>query len=89
MNRSTSKLALVKFSNNSVSPFCNADIINLSAQGSMRCDVNVSVHEVGKPYGARCELKNLNSIKSVMDAIGKQYLRERAQEIVSACPLTA
>ena len=42
-------------------------------EGSMRCDVNVSVHEVGKPYGARCELKNLNSIKSVMDAIGMQW----------------
>lgn len=39
-------------------------------EGSMRCDVNVSVHEVGKSYGARCELKNLNSIKSVVDAIG-------------------
>lgn len=36
----------------------------------MRCDVNVSVHEPGKPFGARCELKNLNSIKAVMDAIG-------------------
>ena len=36
----------------------------------MRCDVNVSVHEIGKPFGQRCELKNLNSVKSVVDAIG-------------------
>ncbi|CAO3574748.1 unnamed protein product [Mortierella alpina] len=45
-------------------------------EGSMRCDVNVSVHEVGKPYGARCELKNLNSIKSVMDAIDAEIERQ-------------
>ncbi|KAG0371058.1 hypothetical protein BGZ54_000976 [Gamsiella multidivaricata] len=45
-------------------------------EGSMRCDVNVSVHELGKPYGARCELKNLNSIKSVMDAIDAEVERQ-------------
>ncbi|KAF9283707.1 hypothetical protein BGZ68_005196 [Mortierella alpina] len=45
-------------------------------EGSMRCDVNVSVHEIGKPYGARCELKNLNSIKSVMDAIDAEIERQ-------------
>ncbi|KAG0093032.1 hypothetical protein BGZ92_007752 [Podila epicladia] len=45
-------------------------------EGSMRCDVNVSVHEVGKPYGARCELKNLNSIKSVVDAIDAEVARQ-------------
>ncbi|KAF8937542.1 B subunit of glutamyl-tRNA amidotransferase [Dissophora ornata] len=45
-------------------------------EGSMRCDVNVSVHELGKPYGARCELKNLNSIKSVMDAIDAEIERQ-------------
>ncbi|KAG0202361.1 hypothetical protein BGX28_005115 [Mortierella sp. GBA30] len=45
-------------------------------EGSMRCDVNVSIHEVGKPYGARCELKNLNSVKSVMDAIDSEIERQ-------------
>ncbi|KAF9980937.1 hypothetical protein BGZ75_007800, partial [Mortierella antarctica] len=45
-------------------------------EGSMRCDVNVSVHEIDKPYGARCELKNLNSIKSVMDAIDAEIERQ-------------
>ncbi|KAG0315545.1 hypothetical protein BGZ99_007407 [Dissophora globulifera] len=46
--------------------------------GSMRCDVNVSVHELGTPFGARCELKNLNSIKSVMDAIDAEIKRQIA-----------
>ncbi|KAF9998128.1 hypothetical protein BGZ79_008193 [Entomortierella chlamydospora] len=45
-------------------------------EGSMRCDVNVSVHEPGTPYGARCELKNLNSIKSVVDAIDAEVERQ-------------
>ncbi|KAF9428599.1 hypothetical protein BGZ94_001810 [Podila epigama] len=45
-------------------------------EGSMRCDVNVSVHKVGEPYGARCELKNLNSIKAVMDAIDAEVERQ-------------
>ncbi|KAG9320088.1 hypothetical protein KVV02_004480 [Mortierella alpina] len=45
-------------------------------EGSMRCDVNVSIHEIDKPYGARCELKNLNSIKSVMDAIDAEIERQ-------------
>ncbi|KAG0230875.1 Aspartyl/glutamyl-tRNA amidotransferase subunit B [Mortierella sp. GBAus27b] len=45
-------------------------------EGSMRCDVNVSVHEPGKPFGARCELKNLNSIKAVMDAIDAEIERQ-------------
>ncbi|KAF9918870.1 hypothetical protein BX616_004822 [Lobosporangium transversale] len=45
-------------------------------EGSMRCDVNVSVHEIGKPYGARCEIKNLNSIKLVSDAIDAEINRQ-------------
>ncbi|KAF9363477.1 hypothetical protein BGX34_004053 [Mortierella sp. NVP85] len=45
-------------------------------EGSMRCDVNVSVHEPGKPFGARCELKNINSIKAVMDAIDAEVERQ-------------
>ncbi|KAF9923173.1 hypothetical protein FBU30_006746 [Linnemannia zychae] len=45
-------------------------------EGSMRCDVNVSVHEVGMAFGERCELKNLNSIKSVVDAIDAEIARQ-------------
>lgn len=40
-------------------------------EGSMRCDVNVSVHRFGQPWGLRCEVKNLNSIKFVMNAISE------------------
>jgi len=39
-------------------------------KGSLRCDVNVSVHEIGTPFGTRCEIKNLNSVKFLMAAIG-------------------
>ncbi|MBF0285327.1 MAG: Asp-tRNA(Asn)/Glu-tRNA(Gln) amidotransferase subunit GatB [Magnetococcales bacterium] len=39
-------------------------------QGSLRCDANVSVRtNESAPFGTRCELKNLNSIRNVMRAI--------------------
>jgi len=38
-------------------------------EGSLRCDCNVSVRRPGEPYGTRCEIKNLNSIRYVMLAI--------------------
>ncbi|RUP47961.1 hypothetical protein BC936DRAFT_145128 [Jimgerdemannia flammicorona] len=44
------------------------------AFGSMRCDVNVSVHEVDTPFGTRCELKNLNSVRFLTMAIGEWSL---------------
>ncbi len=44
--------------------------------GSLRCDVNVSVHEPGAAFGQRVEVKNLNSIKSVMKAIEHEYQRQ-------------
>ena len=45
-------------------------------EGSMRCDVNVSV----RPYGTdelrtRCEMKNVNSVKFVMQAIESEARR--------------
>lgn len=45
-------------------------------QGSMRCDANVSVRKPGEPYGTRCEIKNLNSIKSIIKAIEVEALRQ-------------
>ena len=30
-------------------------------EGSMRCDVNVSIHRPGEPFGTRAEIKNVNS----------------------------
>ncbi|CAI3932775.1 Asp-tRNA(Asn)/Glu-tRNA(Gln) amidotransferase subunit GatB [Commensalibacter papalotli (ex Botero et al. 2024)] len=38
-------------------------------EGSMRADVNVSVRKPGEDYRTRCELKNINSIRYVMQAI--------------------
>ncbi len=38
-------------------------------EGSMRADVNVSVRKPGEKYRTRCELKNINSIRYVMQAI--------------------
>ncbi|KAG8837027.1 hypothetical protein FRB91_008354, partial [Serendipita sp. 411] len=34
--------------------------------GSLRCDVNVSIHRDGEPLGTRTEIKNLNSVRSVV-----------------------
>ncbi|PIL37405.1 hypothetical protein GSI_01099 [Ganoderma sinense ZZ0214-1] len=47
-------------------------------QGSLRCDVNVSVNRVGEPPGTRCEIKNLNSVKFMMVAITCEALRQVA-----------
>ena len=35
----------------------------------MRCDANVSVRRPGEPFGTRAEIKNVNSIRFVMQAI--------------------
>src|ERR1700732_120682 len=38
-------------------------------QGSLRADVNVSVRRPGEPLGTRCEIKNVNSISFIGQAI--------------------
>jgi aspartyl-tRNA(Asn)/glutamyl-tRNA(Gln) amidotransferase subunit B len=45
-------------------------------EGSMRCDVNVSVRRPGDPLGTRCEVKNVNSIRFVMQAIEVEARRQ-------------
>lgn len=45
-------------------------------EGSLRCDVNVSVHRIGEPFGTRCEVKNVNSIRFVMNAISFEMQRQ-------------
>ncbi len=45
-------------------------------EGSMRCDANVSVHKPGEPYGTRCEIKNVNSIRSLGKAIDYEARRQ-------------
>jgi aspartyl-tRNA(Asn)/glutamyl-tRNA(Gln) amidotransferase subunit B len=45
-------------------------------EGSLRCDCNVSVRKPGAPYGTRCEIKNLNSVRFVMQAIEIEARRQ-------------
>jgi aspartyl-tRNA(Asn)/glutamyl-tRNA(Gln) amidotransferase subunit B len=45
-------------------------------EGSMRADVNVSVRHHGEPYRTRCEIKNVNSIRFVMQAIEAEAARQ-------------
>jgi len=45
-------------------------------EGSLRCDCNVSVRHPGDPLGTRCEIKNLNSVRFVMQAIEVEARRQ-------------
>ena len=45
-------------------------------QGSLRADVNVSVRRPGEPLGTRCEIKNLNSIRFIRQAIEHEARRQ-------------
>ena len=45
-------------------------------EGSMRADVNVSVRKHGEPYRTRCEVKNVNSVRFVMQAIEAEAARQ-------------
>jgi aspartyl-tRNA(Asn)/glutamyl-tRNA(Gln) amidotransferase subunit B len=48
-------------------------------KGSMRCDANVSVRKVGdKELGTRCEIKNLNSVRYIQQAIEFEAKRQIA-----------
>jgi aspartyl-tRNA(Asn)/glutamyl-tRNA(Gln) amidotransferase subunit B len=38
-------------------------------EGSLRADINVSVRKPGAPFGTRCEIKNVNSIRFMGQAI--------------------
>ena len=49
-------------------------------EGSMRADVNVSVRKPGAPLGTRCEIKNVNSMRYVQQAI--EYESRRQVEII-------
>ncbi|MBE6446915.1 MAG: Asp-tRNA(Asn)/Glu-tRNA(Gln) amidotransferase subunit GatB [Alphaproteobacteria bacterium] len=45
-------------------------------EGSMRADVNVSVHRPDTPYGTRAEVKNVNSVKFLATAINYEIDRQ-------------
>jgi aspartyl-tRNA(Asn)/glutamyl-tRNA(Gln) amidotransferase subunit B len=49
-------------------------------EGSLRADVNVSVRKPGAPLGTRCEIKNVNSIRFIGQAI--EYEARRQIEII-------
>ena len=49
-------------------------------EGSMRCDANVSVRKINGPLGTRCEIKNVNSVKFVMQAI--EFEARRQVEVI-------
>jgi aspartyl-tRNA(Asn)/glutamyl-tRNA(Gln) amidotransferase subunit B len=47
-------------------------------EGSIRCDANVSVRRPGDELGTRCEIKNLNSVRSLGRAIAYEAQRQIA-----------
>jgi aspartyl-tRNA(Asn)/glutamyl-tRNA(Gln) amidotransferase subunit B len=47
-------------------------------KGSLRCDVNVSVHPPGEPWRTKVEVKNLNSFRYVGAAIEHEIARQVA-----------
>jgi len=55
---------------------CDGDM----EKGSLRADVNVSVRRPGEPFGTRCEIKNVNSIRFIGQAV--EYEARRQIEII-------
>jgi len=51
---------------------CDGDM----EKGHLRADVNVSVRKPGAPYSTRCEIKNLNSIRFIGQAIEHEARRQ-------------
>ena len=45
-------------------------------QGSLRCDVNVSVRKPGAALGTRCEIKNVNSVRFLQQAVDFESRRQ-------------
>ncbi len=45
-------------------------------EGSIRCDVNVSVHKPGEPLGTRSEMKNVNSFSAAVRGIDFEVNRQ-------------
>lgn len=45
-------------------------------EGSLRCDVNLSLRKPGAELGTRCEIKNVNSIRFIRQAIESEASRQ-------------
>ena len=53
---------------------CDGDM----EKGNLRADVNVSVRRPGQPFGTRCEIKNVNSIRFIGQSIEVEARRQIA-----------
>ena len=51
---------------------CDGDM----EKGNLRADVNVSVRRPGDPLGTRCEIKNVNSLRYIQQAIAYEARRQ-------------
>ena len=51
---------------------CDGDM----EKGNLRADVNVSVRKPGAPFGTRCEIKNVNSIRFIGQAVEAEARRQ-------------
>lgn len=51
-------------------------------EGSMRCDVNVSIHQANEPWGTRTEIKNINSLSNIVRAMELEM--ERQEDILDS-----
>src|SRR5215475_338354 len=51
---------------------CDGDM----EKGNLRADINVSVRRPGEPLGTRCEIKNVNSIRFIGQAIEHEARRQ-------------
>lgn len=61
----------------SIVKYINVSDANME-EGSLRCDVNISLREFGAPkFGEKVEIKNLNSFKAVKAAINYEYERQK------------
>lgn len=74
MRSTTEAIAYVKAIHQLVTWLGISDAI--MAEGSFRCDCNVSVHKPNTPFGTRCELKNLNSFRFIERAINREIERQ-------------
>lgn len=45
-------------------------------EGSIRCDVNVSLHKPGEPFGSKVEMKNVNTFSGAVRAIEYEIARQ-------------
>lgn len=50
-------------------------------EGSLRCDANISIRKRNEALGTKTEIKNMNSFKSVKEAL--EYEEERQRELVA------